>query len=147
MSEAAATRTPWHLWAVGILSLLWNSYGCYDYTMTQTGGEAYLRQVGMTDGQIAYFAAMPVWMTAVWAIGVWGALAGSVLLLLRSRWAVTVFVASLAAFVLSLVYAYGLSNGGDVYGQTGLIMNGVILAACLFFLWYAWRANKQGLLR
>jgi hypothetical protein len=39
---------------------------------------------------------MPAWMTGVWAIGVWGALAGSVLLLLRSKWAVHVFAASLA---------------------------------------------------
>jgi hypothetical protein len=35
MATAAPTKTPWHLWVVGILSLLWNAFGGYDYTMTQ----------------------------------------------------------------------------------------------------------------
>lgn len=149
MTEASSptAATPWHLWAVGVLGVLWNAYGCYDYTMSQTGGEAYLRSAGMTDPQVAYFNAMPSWMTAVWAIGVWGALTGAILLLLRSKWALHVFAASLAAFVMSLVYTYGMSDGGELYGQTGLIMNGVILAGCLFFLWCAWFASKRGLLR
>jgi hypothetical protein len=147
MSEATQ-RTPWHLWVVGVVGLLWNSFGGYDYFMSKTVGDAYLRQAGMTEPQIAYFNAMPDWMTAVWAVGVWGALLGSVLLLVRSKWALHVFIASLAAFVLSLVYAYALSNGAEVMGGTQyMIMNGIILAGCLFFAWYAWFAKKSGLLR
>lgn len=146
MSEA--NKTPWHLWAVGVLGLLWNSYGGYDYYMSNTGGDAYLRSAGMTDAQIAYFNDMPSWMTAVWAIGVWGALLGSVLLLLRSRWSLPVFIASCGGFVMSLIYAYALSNGGEVMsGPTVMIMQGVILAACLFFIWYARFASKRGILR
>lgn len=145
----AETRTgaPWHLWAVGVLGVLWNAYGCYDYTMTQLGGEDYLRSYGMTEEQIAYFSAMPAWMSGVWAIGVWGAIAGSILLLVRSKYALHAFVASLAAFVLSLVYQYGMTDGAAIYGNQALIMSGVILAGCLFFAWYAWRAGKRGLLR
>lgn len=147
MSEAN-NKTPWHLWTVGALGLLWNAYGGYDYVMSNTQGEAYLRGAGMTDAQIAYFSAMPSWMTAVWAIGVWGAILGAILLLLRSKWALHVFIASCAAFVLSLVYQYGMSNGGEVMGgQATLIMQAVILAGCLFFIWYAWFATKRGLLR
>src|SRR3712207_1087839 len=92
-----ASRTPWHLWLVGVLSLLWNGFGAYDYLMTNTQGDAYLRSMGLTEAQMAYYDAMPAWMTAVWAIGVWGATLGSVLLLLRRRWAVPVFTASLVA--------------------------------------------------
>jgi hypothetical protein len=58
-----------------------------------------------------------------------------------------VFVASLAAYVISLVYYYLLSNGAQVYGQQMIMLNVVILAACLFFAWYAWRMTKQGVLR
>jgi hypothetical protein len=29
-------KTPWHLWAVGAVSLLWNGLGGYDYTMSMT---------------------------------------------------------------------------------------------------------------
>ena len=78
-------RTPWHLWLVGALGLLWNAYGGFDYFMSKTRGDAYLQSVGMTPEQIAHLNAMPPWMTAVWAIGVWGALLGAVLLLARAQ--------------------------------------------------------------
>ena len=41
-------KTPWHLWAVGVISLLWNGYGGYDFIMTTTQGETYMRAAGMT---------------------------------------------------------------------------------------------------
>ena len=34
------TSTPSRLWAVGVVALLWNGYGGYDYVMTQTRNEA-----------------------------------------------------------------------------------------------------------
>lgn len=143
-----ATRVPWHLWAVGIVGLLWNAYGGFDYFMSKTRGDPYLQSVGMTPEQIAYFHAMPAWMTAVWAVGVWGALLGAVLLLARSRYAVPVFVASLVAYVLSLVYQYLLAPMPNSGGGTGMaVIQVVIFAGCAFFVWYAMRARRLGLLR
>jgi hypothetical protein len=115
--------------------------------MTQTGGDAYLRSIGMTDPQIAYLHAMPVWMTGVWAVGVWGALLGSILLLARKRLAFPVFLVSLAAFLVSLIYQYGLSNGAEAMGDTAWIMNVVILAGCVFLVWYSRMMAKRGFLR
>ena len=149
MTDALAppARTPWHLWAVGALGVLWNGFGGYDYLMSQIGGEAYLRDFGMTAPQIAYFMAMPAWMIAVWAIGVWGSVLGTVLLLFRSRWALHSFVVSLAGLLLSLVYTHLLSDGGQVMGMQGAVMNAVITAGCLFFVWYAWAMTQRGVLR
>jgi hypothetical protein len=143
----ASPRIPWHFWVVALLSIPWNAYGAYDYVMTQTGGDAYLREFGMTDAQIDYFHAMPAWMTGVWAIGVWGAVLGSLLLLLRSKWAFHVLVLSFAAFLLSLVYQFTLTNGIEIMGQAALIMSGVIAIACVFFIWYSWTMSKRGVLR
>jgi hypothetical protein len=149
MTDAIATaaRTPIHLWVVGAIGVLWNGFGAYDYVMSHIGGEAYLRAFGMTDPQIAYFNAMPAWMTAAWAVGVWGAALGTVLLLLRSRWALHCFAASLAGLLLSLVHTHLLSEGGRVMGMQGAIMNLVITAGCVFFLWYAFAMTRRGLLR
>jgi hypothetical protein len=74
-------------------------------------------------------------------------MAGSILLLLRMKWALHAFIISGAAFVFSLIYTYLLSNGGDVMPPEAPIMNAVILAGCLFFIWYAWFATKRGILR
>jgi hypothetical protein len=131
---------------VGVLGLLWNSYGGFDFTMSLTRGDAYYREVDMSDAQIAHMATYPAWMIFVWAIGVWGALLGAVLVLARSKWAVEVFAASLAGFLMSLVYAYLISPMPDS-GSAMAIMQGVILAGCVFFVWYAVRARKAGHLR
>jgi hypothetical protein len=151
-------KTPWHLWAVGAVSLLWNAYGGYDYTMSMTQGAAYLASAGMTPDQVAYYEAMPVWMTAIWAVGVWGGVMGSLLLLLRNKLAFPVFAVSFGAFLFSLLYTYGLSDGGKVMGfmmQDGvkvassfiIIFNVVIAACCAFFTRYARTMSKKGVLR
>lgn len=148
MPDANDRLTPWHHRAVGLLAILWNGLGAMDYTLTQLRGDAWLREMNMTDAQIAYFHTMPGWAMAVWAIGVWGGVLGGVLLLLRSRHAVAVFAISLLAFVLGLAYTYLLSDGASVMGgQRVFLMQAVIFAACLFFLCYAVRAASRGRLR
>jgi len=145
--DAPRASTPWHYWLVTAVAILWNGYACYDYFMTKTGGDAYMKKAGMSDAQIAHMHAYPAWMTADWAIGVWGGLLGGLLLLARTRYAFLVFIASLAAFVAMLIYTYGLTDGGKVLGQQGVIFNLIILAGCLFFVWYSWLMTKRGVLR
>ncbi|MEQ7155653.1 hypothetical protein [Brevundimonas aurifodinae] len=147
MSASSGAKVPWHLWVVGSVGLLWNAFGCIDYTMTALQGEVWLRQMGMTDAQITSYEAMPAWMTAVWAIGVWGAMLGTVLLLLRKKLAVPVFVISLIAYVGSLVYAYALSDQAATMPDGTWIMQAVILVGCLFFVLYSRMMAQRGLLR
>ena len=139
-------RTPWHLWVVGLVALLWNGFGCFDFTMTQTQGDAWLTGMGMTEAQLAYFHAMPAWTHVVWAVGVWGGLLGAILLLLRRKWATPVFVASFLGWLAGAIYAFGLSDGLEAMGAMWP-MQIVIGAACVFFVWYAWTLGKKGVLR
>jgi len=147
VSGGRAARAPWHLWLVGGLGLLWNGYGAYDYLMTNLRGEPYLRSMGFTGAQLAYFGAMPGWMTAVWATGVWGAFLGTLLLLLRRKWAFPAFALSFLAVLISLAYGYLLSNGAEVMGPTYTVMNLVIVAGAAFFVWYSRRMANRGVLR
>ena len=59
------------------------------------------------------------------------------LLLLRSARAFPVFVISLAAFLVSLVYTYVLTDGGAIMGRTMAITSAVIAALLVLFGWYA----------
>jgi hypothetical protein len=147
LAREDGVRTPWHLWAVGGIALLWNGFGAYDYLMTHLQGDAYLRGMGMTDAQMAYYEAMPAWMTAAWAVGVWAAVAATLLLLAHRKLALPLFAASLGGLLVSLLYTYGLTDGGALMGTTGLVMNAVIVGACVFFVWYAWRLSVAGVLR
>ena len=139
-------RTPWHLWVVGVLALLWNSFGCVDYFMTQTRMDEWFAQMGMTAAQVDYFKAMPMWTHGAWAIGVWGGALGAILLLLRRKLALPVFLASFLGWLAGAIYAFALSDGMQAMGSMWP-MQVVIGAACLFFIWYARMMSKKGVLR
>jgi hypothetical protein len=141
------TWLPWHFWLVCTVAVFWNGFGVFDFTMSMVQGEAHLRSMQMTDAQIAYHHQMPVGVVAAWGLGALGAGLATVLLILRRRWALHVFAASLAGLLISLLYTYLLSNGGALSGQQGAIMSAIITAACLFFIWYAWVATRAGHLR
>ena len=104
---ATASRTPIHLWIVGGLALLWNGFGAYDYIMTRTNGAAYLAEMmpGVDGaGYMAYINAFPIWVSSAWAIGVWAGLAGTILLLMRHRWAVPTLLLSFVGAVIGIGY-------------------------------------------
>ena len=140
-------KAPWHLWLVGVIAVLFNSIGVFDFVMSMTQGAKYMASAGMTPDQIAHYQGMPAWMTAVWAIGVWGAFLASILLLMRRKVAFPVFVLSLAAFLISLLYTYVLTDGGAVMGRSMAIASAVIAILLLFFSWYAHAMGKRGVLR
>ena len=89
MSETIRAKAPTSFWVIAVLSLLWNAFGCFDYVMTASRNPGYLAQ--FPPEMINFLDSFPYWATAAWALGVWGSLAGSVLLLLRSRYAVHAF--------------------------------------------------------
>lgn len=143
----AGGGVPWHLWVVGLLSLLWNGFGAYLYVMTQTQGAEFLRSMGSSQASIDWQASMPAWMNALWAIGVWGGVLGAVLLLVRRRWAMHAFLASLLAMLVSLVASLTLFDGMEIYTSSELIQTAVVTFLAIGFLIYARAMTKRGVLR
>lgn len=142
-------KTPWHLWLVGVLSLLWNGFGAFDFIQTTTRGEAYMRASGFDDAMVAYYEAMPNWMYVPWILGVWGAVIGSVLLLLRRRWAVHAFGLSLLGALGSLIYGKLIDPPPSVPPQMAAMswMPIVILLIAVLLFVYAFNMRKRGVLR
>lgn len=144
MSESGAQR-PWHLWAVGIVSLLWNAVGATDYVMTQTRNEAYMSS--FTPEQLDYFYGFPAWVVALWAIAVWGGVVGSILLLLGRRAATPVFLVSFVSSILVAIYNFGLSNGLEIMGGVGTILFSLLILVVALVLWlYARAMATRGVL-
>jgi hypothetical protein len=147
MSEEAVAnhqRRPWHLWLVGILGLLWNLVGAYDYLMTETQNESYLSK--FSPEQLEYFSGFPSWVVATWAIAVWGGVLGVLLLLLRKRLAAGVLLGSFLAMIITSVYNFLLSDGLEVMGSEGLVFSGLILAIGLGLWVYARSMARKGVL-
>jgi hypothetical protein len=152
MQQAVAARTPAHLWIVGILALLWNCFGAYDYTMTRLHNLDYLKgTMPGVDPNVAldWVESMPMYAQAGWGLGVWFGLLGAVLLLIRSRWAVWSFGISLVGAVLSLGYQLLLAPpipGATESPLAKVIPILVIVIAAALFL-YARAQEKKSLLR
>jgi hypothetical protein len=149
MQQAVTARTPMHLWIVGFLSLLWNGFGAYDYLMTRMRNVDYLQSM-MPDvdpqAMLAYVDGFPIWASIGWGLGVWLGLAGSVLLLMRSRHAVLAFGLSLTGAVVGL--GYQLAN--PMAGVTGFMASGVpivIIAIAFALFLYARAIERKGVLR
>lgn len=146
MTDAPA-KTPWHLWLVGVIAVLFNSIGVFDFVMSMAQGSAYMAKAGMTPEQVAHYQSMPPWMTVVWAVGVLGAFAASILLLLRRKLAFPMFVLSLAAFLVNLLYTYVLTNGGAVMGRQMAVTSAVIASLLALFGVYARSMSARRVLR
>lgn len=138
------SKTPKHLWIIGVLALLWNAVGALDYLMTQTKNEAYMEQ--FTTEQLEFFYGFPTWLVALWAIAVWGGVLGAILLLMRKKLAVMVFLVSFVAMVLTSIQNFVLSNGLEVMGGAGVGFSVVIFLIALGLWLYARAMQKRGVL-
>lgn len=149
-ARTGISTTPWHLWAVGVLSLLWNLIGVTDYTLSQLRNMTWLGAAAENMGisaeeMIAYIDSFPAWLHAFWALGVWGAVAGSLLLLLRSRRAVWAFAVSLLG--LAVTQFYRVLTPQPEWMSENMALNLILWSIATFLLIYAVSMQRKGVLR
>jgi len=137
-------KAPVHFWIIAIISLLWNAMGAFDYLATKLRLDFYMSQ--FTPEQMEYFYGFPAWMVAAWAIGVWGSFLGSLALVLRKKWAVFLFGASILGLAVSTVYNFILSDGAEAMGSGAVMMTGVIWIIVLFLFFYSRAMASRGIL-
>lgn len=143
--QGTRPRTPWHLWVVGILALLWNVMGAFDYLMTQTKNAAYMGQ--FTPEQLEFFYGFPAWVVSAWAIAVWGGVLGSLLLLLRRGLAYGVFLVSFVALAVTTFHNFVLTNGLEAMGGAGTLMfSALIVVVAILLIVYSGAQKKRGVL-
>ena len=142
-----SAKTPWHVWVVGAVSLLWNAMGAMDFTLTEMRSEAYLK--ALTPEQLAYFHGFPVWVVITWGLATWGGVVGSVLLLLRCRLALPVNLAVIIGMAFTFGYNYVLTDGLKVMGGGvgSLVFTAVIVVVGVLLLVYARAMRRRGVLR
>ncbi|MGB5173056.1 hypothetical protein [Eudoraea sp.] len=125
MSEQKTKKPPLWFWIVSILALLWNLMGVL----------AYLGQAYMTDEmkseysqeQLSLMESTPAWITAVFAIAVWGGLLGCIALILRKKWAKPVLLLSFFAIVIQMGYSFFMTNASEVYGAVQGIITPILV--------------------
>ena len=147
----ARVRTPIHLWIVGVLRVLWNSIGCYDYLMTRMRNTEYFESIMPNvdpNAVLAWVDAFPLYAQFGWGLGVWGGLLGALLLLMRSKWAVWALGLSLVGALLGLGYqALAAPPLAGMEGAMADIMPYAIIGVALALFVYARAMRVKGVLR
>ncbi len=140
-------KVPVSFWIVTALGALWNAYGAYDYLMTRTENMKYLSQMGDPQVMLDWIHTFPLWAQVGWGFGVWGSVLGSVLMLIRSRHAVSAFLVSLAGAVVSLGYQLTHAVPSELDTTFNKVIPLVIIAIVAGLWWYCRRAAAKGYLR
>ena len=132
-------------WIIGVLALIWNAMGADAYIEQAFNTVRY--QEMYTPEQLEIADAVPAWVTAMFAIAVFGATIASILLLMRKKMAAMLFTISFLAVVIQMSYNFLLGGMGvEYYGEGGIIMPIMIIAIGAFLVWHSRNAAKKGLL-
>lgn len=120
-----------------IVALLWNLVGCAAYLSdVMLTPEDVAR---MTAAQQAMYAARPAWSVAATALAVWVGAAGCVGLIVKKRWAVPMFIVSLAAIIVQDVSIFTMAGAaGD---STAVALQGMVLLIAVGLLLLARKAS------
>ncbi|KTE10159.1 hypothetical protein [Sphingopyxis sp. H115] len=142
-----AVKTPLHLWVVGILAILVNAFPAVDFILTQLENEFWLSP--LTAGQRSFILGAPLWADICWALGGFGAFIGSVLLLFRSRHAVTAYFLSIAGLAGSTLYQHVLNGETTraLFQNVAIIVTAAIWVIMLALFFYARAMKAKGVLR
>lgn len=133
---------PRKFWVISWIALAWNILGVAAFAMDVTMSPEAL--AGMPEAQRALYENVPVWATAAYAIAVICGTLGCIALLLKKSVAIPLFIASLAAVVVQMGYAFLGSDILQVMGPASFAMPVVITVIAVFLVWFSSSAKKQG---
>ena len=137
-----ARPAPRWLAVVALLGLGWNLFGVYQFIVSSGGTLESLTKQGMTLEQAQLYLGLPLWMSVSFAIGVFGGVAGCLLLWRRRRIAVPVLALSLVSCLV--LYAGDVALGVfAVFGAPQVIILTTVVAIAAALLLVARWARRH----
>lgn len=143
--DAHRHRAPAWFRGMAGFGVLWNLYGIHQFIGSLTPEGRSAMAAGMTAAQAQVYFSLPAWLTAVFALGVFSGLLGSLALAARRAIALPVLAVSLAGY--AALFAGDLHFGvfEALPGQLAILAFVVVVAVAL--LGTASAARTRGLLR
>ncbi len=123
------------------MGLVWNIFGVVQFVSTLNGTVGSMMSQGLTEAQAKLYLGLPQWMNIAFAIGVFGGVIGSVLLLLKKKLALRVFGVSLAGYIV--LYFGDITLGVfEAFGTKQVVILSTVLAIAVFLVWFSKRFIK-----
>jgi len=130
-------------WIVSVIALIWNVMGVMAYLGQVYMDEATLQTMPPEDQ--AYYAVLPSWVTAAFAVAVFSGALGSMALILRKKAAVSIFIISLVGVITQNIYTFFMQDEITLLG-TRMIWPIVVIAISFFLVFFARDGVKKGIL-
>ena len=132
-------------WIIGIIALIWNGMGVYNYLIQAFKTESFTAQLSAE--QMALMEGLPVWMTALFAIAVFAGLLGTIVLLIGKKIATTLFLVSFVSVIIQQLYWIFGTNASEVFSeQMPYLMPVLIIVFAAFLVWYSKNQKAKGVL-
>jgi hypothetical protein len=131
----------WYMIAA-IAALLFMSFGCVMYLMHVLADAS-----SMPLDQRAALEAEPAWVTGAYAVAVWAGLAGTVMLLLRNRFAEPALAVSLVGVLAWLGGLIGVSRLRETMSASDLLVAIAVTALTWTVFWFARHSRQRGWLK
>ncbi|MEE9329433.1 MAG: hypothetical protein V3V30_04780 [Parvularculaceae bacterium] len=128
-------------WLVAVLAVMFGIGLVYDWWMLNAAPphDAYAQEM------IAWIRSFPIWRQLVWGVSVVTGAVGGITLLLRRRWAVTLYMISFVTLLGGFIgHDLLLADGVEKYGSGGLIASTVLILLTGLFWAYARQARGKG---
>ncbi|MGB5821387.1 MAG: hypothetical protein WBG90_18015 [Saonia sp.] len=142
MMEKQTVKPKMWFWILSVLALIWNLMGVMAYLAQAFITEEALDALPETER--ALYDAQPAWVTAAFAIAVFGGTLGCIALLLRKKWARPVLLISLIGILAQMSHAFFISNNFEVYGPGGLVMPILVIIIGVGLVLMARSAQTKG---
>lgn len=86
-----------------------------------------------------YYSNLPAWVTAAFAIAVFGGFLGAIGLLWRKKWAYFLFVVSLVAIIVQQIHSFFIQEYIEISGEQ-VILPAVTLTIAVYLVYFS---NKE----
>lgn len=143
--SSPSVKIPVWFWIVAALALLWNLMGVMAF-FAETG-KTPEDLAAMAEAERHLYETYPMWAMIAFGAAVFGGAIGSLLLLLRSKFAQAVLVISLVGVIVQMVHSFFIAKSMAVYGPGAMIMPTMVIVIAAALVWLARSASAKGWLR
>jgi len=137
------TKPPVVFWIISAIALAWNLMGLANFGMHSMITPEMIAE--MPEAQKALYENSPGWLKIPYGVATIGGVIGAILLLMRNKLALPLFLISLVAVIIQMGYSMIASNAIEVFGLAqALIMPLVVIGISAFLVYYARKSMANG---
>ena len=142
MTKKLTVKPPMWFWIIGVIALIYNGMGINAYLQQAYNTESF--QAMYSAEQLELIAMTPAWATAAFAIAVFAGFLGCIGLLLRKKWAKSLFLLSLLGILVQMIYNFFIIKDLEVYGPEAYIVPLMVIVVGFLLVWFAKKGIAKG---